>query len=144
MNNKFSWKILLLLCSIVFNAQAQNTWVKNFGSAQFDYLDKLAADHDGNIYVAGRIRANVQIDDTLITKIGSGSYNYILVKLNEQGKKVWVVNFYQNAAAIDEVSGVTVDESGNVYVSLTRPGILFKYNINGIKIFEKTFFIHPN
>ncbi|MFN7313447.1 MAG: T9SS type A sorting domain-containing protein [Bacteroidota bacterium] len=139
MNIKVSWKILFILSIFISKAQAQNTWVKSFGSAQFDYLDKLAADHDGNVYVAGRIRANVQIDDTLITKIGSGSYNYILVKLNEQGKKVWVVNFYQNAAAIDEVSGVTVDESGNVYVSLTRPGILFKYNINGIKIFEKTF-----
>ncbi|MCU0421259.1 MAG: T9SS type A sorting domain-containing protein [Bacteroidia bacterium] len=138
MNHKLIVFILTFF-GFVSVIDAQNTWLRNFGSSQFDLLDKVGADDDGNVYVAGRIRGNTQLGDTLITKIGAASYNYILVKMDERGNYLWVVNFYQNSAAIDEVSGIDIDKQGNVYVAILKPGILFKYSNSGVKLFEKVF-----
>ena len=74
MKKLFHFGLLVLLTSGF--AQAQNTWLKNFGSTKFEYMDAVATDDSGNVYVAGRMAANMVIGDTTLTKVGSYSYSY--------------------------------------------------------------------
>lgn len=133
---KLSHFCLLLLLTSSF-AQAQNTWLKNFGSTKFEYMDAVATDDSGNVYVAGRMAANMVIGDTTLSKAGGNSYSYFLAKYTSGGNFRWAttVNVAPN---IELVSGIAVDHNFNVYMSINDPGTLFKFNQEGNLIYQKT------
>lgn len=134
-------KTLLFIALLIISSyaiQAQNTWLKTFGSAKFDYLDRVAIDDSNNVYAAGRMSANMNIGDTTLTKINSsGSYNYFVVKFTEAGQFVWGLNV-DVPAGIDQVSGLACDRLGFVYMAIEKPGTLFKINPNGTVAIKKT------
>ncbi len=80
-------KKLLVLLFILLSIQSfsQNNWLKNFGSTQLDYGDKLITDQLNNVYIAGRMRTNMTIGDTTLIKMGANPYNYFLAKFTESG-----------------------------------------------------------
>lgn len=128
--------ILLVISNCTI--QAQNTWLRNFGSAKFDYLDRVATDDSNNVYVAGRMAANMTVGDTTLKKINSnGSYNYYVVKYTEAGRFVWALNV-DVPAGIDQVSGLACDKLGYVYLAIEKPGTLYKINPNGTVAIQKT------
>lgn len=130
--------ILFLLVTFSFQLSAQNNWFKNFGSTKFEYLDRVATDDSNNVYVAGRMGANMTIGDTTLVKINfSSSYNYFVVKFTEAGKFVWGLNI-DVPAGIDQVSGLAADKLGYVYMAIEKPGMLYKINPNGTFAIQKT------
>jgi hypothetical protein len=54
MNKQFIYLTLFYFLSQ--NVIAQNTWLKNFGSTQFDNTDKVSTDDLNNVYISGRMR----------------------------------------------------------------------------------------
>ncbi|MES2656510.1 MAG: T9SS type A sorting domain-containing protein [Bacteroidota bacterium] len=136
MKKTISLIVLLLISS--YTIQAQNTWLKTFGSLEFDHLDRVTTDDSNNVYVAGRMRANMTVGDTTLTKINSsGSYNYFVVKYTESGDFVWALNV-DVPAGIDQVSGLACDKLGFVYMAIEKPGTLFKITPNGTVAIKKT------
>ncbi len=132
-------KNILLVALILISTQvfAQNTWLKYFGSTQFEHFDAITADDSGNVYVAGRMAASITIGDTTLNKIGSSSYSYFLAKFSSAGNFVWItgVNVAPN---IEMVSSLAVDKNFNVYMSINDPGTLFKFNQDGTQLYKKT------
>jgi len=132
--------ILFTLLSVFYigTINAQNTWLKTFGGDNVEDIHIIETDDEGNIYVAGRVNADLHIADTVIKKIGSSSssiYNYFLLKFNKQGQYVWAHNF--RATVVDRVSGVAIDKNHNVYMSLYKPSYYYKYDSTGKQLFEK-------
>lgn len=136
MNKHFFYFLLFYFFSqSVF---AQNTWLKNFGSTQFDNTDKVSTDNLNNVYISGRMRTTMTIGDTTLVKIGANPYNYFLAKFTESGQFIWALNV-DVAPSTDPVSGLEVDRNQNIYMTLDKPGTLYKINSNGIILVKKTF-----
>ena len=136
MNKLFFY--LLFFCLFSCYVSAQNTWLKNFGSTQFDNTDKVSTDNLNNVYISGRMRTTMTIGDTTLVKIGANPYNYFLAKFTESGQFIWALNV-DVAPSTDPVSGLEVDRNQNIYMSLDKPGTLYKINSNGIILVKKTF-----
>lgn len=134
-------KLFIYLTFFYFFSQnviAQNSWLKNFGSTQFDNTDKVSTDNLNNVYISGRMRTTMTIGDTTLVKIGSNAYNYFLAKFTENGQFIWALNV-DVAPSTDPVSGLEVDKNQNIYMTLEKPGTLYKINSNGIILVKKTF-----
>ncbi len=129
--------LLFLFVIINFGTTAQNNWLKNFGSTQIDYADKVITDSLNNVFISGRMRTNMTIGDTTLLKIGANPYNYFLAKFTESGQFVWALNV-DVAPSTDPVGGLEVDRNQNIYMTLERPGTLYKISTNGIVLIKKT------
>ena len=133
-------KKLLVLLFILLSIQSfsQNNWLKNFGSTQLDYGDKVITDQLNNVYIAGRMRTNMTIGDTTLIKMGANPYNYFLAKFTESGQFIWALHV-DVAPNTDPVGGLACDVLNNVYMALERPGTLYKISTTGIILIKKTF-----
>lgn len=124
--------LLLITFSPSITAQVQQQWVKTYngpGINKTDNANATCTDASGNVYITGGIS-------------GLGEeIHYATIKYNNQGAVQWIAEysdpvFYQSAA-----SAITVDASGNVYVtgsSGTGLGQLnnfltIKYNSSGVQ-----------
>lgn len=88
-------------------AQVTQSWVSRYDGPVSDVDVATAVSHDesGNVYVAGG-------------SIGSGSYfDYALVKYNSGGTQQWAARYNGPGNDEDIVSAMTVDFSGNIYVT---------------------------
>jgi hypothetical protein len=86
------------------------------GTADDDYARAVAADADGNAYVAG---------DTLGSIDGNpnaGSRDAFVMKIDAGGNVVWAVQI--GSADIDTAKGVALDAAGNAYVAGNTLGSL--------------------
>lgn len=79
-------------------------WSKQFGSSFTDVAHAISHDHNNNIYIVGR--SNGAFDKNT----NKGDYDIILIKLNQDGRKVWTKQLgtkgmdFANAIAIEKIS----------------------------------------
>ncbi|HXH17795.1 MAG TPA: SBBP repeat-containing protein [Chitinophagales bacterium] len=124
-----------LLCALAFlfiqqhvHSQITRQWAATYNGAG-DYNDRytcVAADTSGNIYIGGST-VNPDVDR-----------DYLVVKLNSAGVIQWNRQFKGTGEGPDEVTDITVDGSGNVYVTGFAKGnntgtdyLTIKLNSNG-------------
>ena len=140
--------------NIVWLKKANGTTITTpFGSLNAAGANKIAIDNNGYIYVAGGFTGNGTFDSTTITAFGNT--DAFLAKYDNNGTLIWVKNFGGNGT--DNVSGLSVDNVGNCYVSgetlagnayfpggvtLTAPnsyfrGFVAKFNTNGLCTWAK-------
>ena len=88
-------------------------WAKRAGSTDDDSAEAIVLDAEGNIYVTGSFRGSVAFGSTTLTSAG---YSDVFVaKLSGAGTWLWAV---QAGGADNDIGrGVSVDASGNVYVT---------------------------
>ncbi|MDZ7292061.1 MAG: SBBP repeat-containing protein [candidate division KSB1 bacterium] len=115
--------------TIKYNSSGIEQWVVRYNglaNANDDAVD-LALDDSGNVYVTG-------------TSVGSGTdEDYATIKYNFSGVQQWIARYNgPNDKNYDEVAGLAVDRSGNVYVTGTSEGLgtiedytTIKYNTAG-------------
>jgi uncharacterized delta-60 repeat protein len=119
--------ILSLLCILNIDAVSQ-VWVNSYnGPANGD--DKSTAmktDAAGNIYITG-----------YSTGLGT-SKDITTIKYNSQGVLQWTARYNGPANSIDEAYAITIDASGNIYVTGYSVGsnsdkdiVTIKYNSSG-------------
>lgn len=95
-----------LLFSVAY-AQVNIQWQTRYSSAgaNVDRAEDMVMDASGNVYVTG------------IAKGASGNFDYVTIKYNASGSQVWLAEYNGPGNSLDEAHAVTVDASGNVYVT---------------------------
>src|SRR3989339_645097 len=90
-----------------YDSSGSEVWTKTYnGSANAsDYGNGIAVDDIGNVYVTG------------CETVTGQSYNIWTRKYDSDGSEVWTKTYNGNANGTDVGSGITVDSSGNIYVT---------------------------
>src|SRR3989339_792655 len=91
-----------------YDSSGSEVWTKTYnGSANAsDYGNGIAVDDIGNVYVTG-----------CETVAGQNFSNTWTRKYDSNGTEVWTRTYNGNANGTDVGSGITVDSSGNIYVT---------------------------
>ncbi|MGZ8509343.1 MAG: SBBP repeat-containing protein, partial [Chitinophagaceae bacterium] len=131
-------QLLPLVISILFSssfcrAQVAQQWVARFDGPFHivDQLNSMAVDKAGNVYVTGWSYYDSRSD-------------YTTIKYNEAGEQLWVARYNGPVSGFDDAFAMTVDASGNVYVTGASHGTAgrgdhlydiatVKYNTEGVQ-----------
>ena len=108
-----------------FQADGTFEWVKNFGSSLYGYGTHVAADADGNAYVAGTLQGTGLFDGTNLTSLTSA--NLYVAKFDAAGNLRWIKQANGVAPAVSLAWRIVVDGAGNSYVAgvFTGPSVSF-------------------
>lgn len=112
------------------SGSVQVAWIRHYGSGLVfsdDIATDITVDDSGNVYITGYSLKPPNEND------------YITVKYNSAGKEKWTVRY--DAGGYDKALAITIDRSGNVYVTGesydTFTGYDYatvKYNSSGIEL----------
>ena len=109
--------LVLLLSATLHYSQVTEDWVRtfegNFGAVPFD----MVIDNLGNVYITG----------TTGGEINTGE-DYTTIKYSSSGDLQWEAKYNGTANANDEGYAITVDQSGNVYVTGESFGTINGYD----------------
>lgn len=89
-------------------------WARSGGSNQIDLGRRLAVDNLGNIFVTGAFFEDMTISTA--TLINQGYYDVFLAKYDSSGNFLWATS--AGSWGDDYCSGLALDSSSNVYISL--------------------------
>ncbi|MDH4222737.1 MAG: SBBP repeat-containing protein [candidate division Zixibacteria bacterium] len=124
--------------TIKYYSNGDTAWVRRYKNGESDLAraNVLAVDSSGNVYVSGY-------------SYGSGtSFDYATIKYNSNGDTVWVRRYNGPGNAFDNPFAITLDGSGNVYVtgysddgtgSYQTDWATIKYNSKGDSIWIRTY-----
>ena len=99
-----------------FDSNGTFQWAKTWGGSGADEATGLAVDGAGHVYVAGRFYNTVDFDpgSGVDNHTSNGQYDVSLSQFASDGTFQWAKTW---GGSGDDISGVTVDESGNVYAA---------------------------
>ena len=108
-----------------YNKDGDQVWLQQFGSSSHDYSRGIAADAQGNIYLAG---------DTVGNLAGTnvGSDDVWLAKYDKNGNQVWLQQF--GSSSSDFSQGITTDAEGDIYLTGYTTGNLEGTNAGRIDV----------
>lgn len=115
--------------TIKYNSSGVQQWAIRFDgtAAGFDEGYDIAVDGSGNVYVTGGTTGT------------TGGANCITIKYNSSGVQQWATSYNNNASNTEACYALTIDGSGNVYVTgtsyasaaLDHDIVTIKYNNSG-------------
>jgi uncharacterized delta-60 repeat protein len=124
--------------TIKYNPNGIQQWIQRYNGAGAgqDVAYSITADDSGNVYITG-------VSDTAST---GGSGNCVTIKYNTNGVQQWI-KMYSGAGNLRDLGNdITLDNSGNIYVTgyttLSANDINYltiKYNSNGAMQWVKTY-----
>jgi hypothetical protein len=103
----------------IFIAKLNNTgnviWAKSAGGTGTEKGNSITIDNSGYIYFTGVYSSNFTLGSTTLTN--AGGYDLFVAKYDPNGNDVWVKS--TGGTAWDEAYNISIDTSGNVYISGT-------------------------
>lgn len=120
------------IATVKYNSSGTQQWVRRYDSTNNDFGVDLAVDNAGNSYVSGRFVAG-----------GTASNDFVTIKYDTTGAQLWSETY--DSGLLDIPAAVTVDGSGNVYVTGNSgpPGgsdiTTVKYNSGGVQQWTASF-----
>jgi uncharacterized delta-60 repeat protein len=87
-----------------YNTSGTIQWQRILGGASNDICYSVTVDSSGNVYVGGRTISQ-----------GAGAYDILIAKYDASGTIQW--QRVLGGAGNDQVNGIAVDSSGNVYIT---------------------------
>lgn len=116
---------------VKYDSSGNLLWARSWGGSKEDVGFSDAVDSSGNIYVAG-----------WTTSFGAGGYDALLLKFSSSGSVIWARTW--GSPGFDQAWGLTLDPSGNVYVtglynqtSTTGKLFLLKYDPSGKLLWQR-------
>ncbi|MCR6624504.1 MAG: SBBP repeat-containing protein [archaeon YNP-LCB-024-027] len=108
--------ILMILCIPLISVASATTltqapeisWLRQFGTAEFDEAIGMTLDHVGNIYVCGGTKG------TFPGQVYAGDQDVFIAKFDKNGNQVWIKQF--GTPGLDKPIGITLDQLGNIYI----------------------------
>lgn len=104
--------------TIKYDTEGNELWVARWNSPSFEGSSarNLAVDNLGNVYVLGHSRVADTVED------------YVTLKYDPNGNKLWEARYDGPANSSDHARAITVDSSGNVYVTgRSKSGTFYDY-----------------
>ena len=136
--NKVIIMIFLYLISIPvkINSQVTQEWVATYSGtgSGYNFPKKSAIDKFGNFIIAGN-------------SSNTGGYDYVVLKYSPSGVLIWSRRYNGIVNGYDYLSGMVLDDSGNIYVTgSSDEGMLYggvnwltiKYNSDGIMQWKRS------
>jgi hypothetical protein len=138
---------------VKFSSSGSRIWGTYYGGNNYDGGDALAIDASGNIYLGGYTTSTTSIASSGAWDgvFGGGTTDAFLVKFSSSGSRVW--GTYYGGSANDFITGLGVDELGNVFilgdtestndivsngawdgVCIAKDAFLVKFNSSGVRI----------
>jgi len=127
---------------VKYNSSGTKIWTKQLGTSKDEDGYQVTTDSTGHIYMTG------YTDGDLDGNTSSGGRDIFLIKFNSSGTKIWTKQL--GTSKDEEAFDVTIDSSGNIYISgYTEGGLdgntnsgksdifLVKYNSSGTKQWTK-------
>jgi len=117
-------------CTIKYNSSGDTLWVRRYDGPgnNYDYAYSIVVDGSGNVYVTGGSSGN------------GTSLDYCTIKYNSSGVQQWVARYNGPGNGSDAARSITLDGSGNVYVTGGSYGsgtgydyCTIKYNSSGVQ-----------
>lgn len=90
-----------------YNSQGDVQWTKQYGTSGGDYPSRITVDENSNCYAIGKTTGDWATES-------EGSYDAFLLKLDSEGKQIWVSQF--GSSGSDEGRDVTFNSEGDVFV----------------------------
>jgi hypothetical protein len=90
-----------------------HTWSRALSGAAGEYVNDVAVDKDGNIFITGAFTGTVDFGGGALTSAGDS--DIFLVKLDPTGNHVWSRRY--GGPDQQSSSGVAVDAAGNAYIT---------------------------
>jgi uncharacterized delta-60 repeat protein len=114
--------------TLKYSTNGDSLWCARYNGPgnRFDGARAIALDSSGNVYVTGQ-------------SYGSGTNSdYTTIKYSTNGDSLWCARYNGPGNSVDSANAITVDNSGNVYVTGYSIGLgtnsdyaTIKYNANG-------------
>jgi hypothetical protein len=123
-----------------YDSSGEYRWTVQFGTDGEDEGNAIAVDSSGNVYVVGAVEG--VLEGVLEGTTAGGGY---VRSYDSDGVFRWTHQFRSSSSSRDSASGVTTDESGNVFVTgYTYDGdyssaSLRSYDSNGTLRWERQF-----
>lgn len=112
--SRFVFVAPLVMASAAFSAvEPQFDWLAFGGGAKNDKTRAIAADAQGNVFMAGETQGEGSFGTH--KRADLGSTDFFLTKVDAQGQTLWVRSL--GGSQVDRGYGVAVDAAGNAYVT---------------------------
>lgn len=124
--------------TIKYNSSGIQQWVQRYNGPgnSDDGAISISVDESGNVYVAGSSNST----ETILKS------DFVTIKYNSEGDSVWVQRFKGQGDFDSQAFSMTVDNSGNVYVTGSSGGngtdndyATIKYNSSGVQQWVQIF-----
>jgi hypothetical protein len=129
---------------VKYDGSGNQIWVKQFGTSGEDRANGVVTDSTGNVYITGYTKGSLSGNNNL------GANDAFIAKYNATGTQLWIKQF--GTSSDDYAKGISIDASGNTYVTGYSNGSLFgnknlggndafaaKYDANGNQLWIKQF-----
>jgi hypothetical protein len=106
-----------------FGPTGNRLWATYYGGSSADYINYIACDAIGNVYIAGHTHSNTGIatpGSHQPTFTGTGIPNGMLAKFDSTGVRQWGTYYGANASNIN-TAGIVCDPKNNVHTIMTMP-----------------------
>ena len=132
---KIHTTFLIILIGLSSLAQPSLQWAKTFdGTTGTDQGNVITLDASGNVFVGCSSDG-----------FGTGS-DYLTIKYNSNGDTIWTKRYNGTGNGTDEIKGIKVDVSGNVYITGRSLGngtgydfVTVKYNSIGDTVWTRRY-----
>ncbi len=100
-----------------YNPNGELIWVNHLEGSLLGTAYALDIDPTGNVIVAGQFRETVDFDsgpdETALSS--NGTYDAFIAKYSSEGELVWAISY--GGEGLDDVFGIDIDASGNIYAT---------------------------
>ena len=113
-----------------YDSRGNLRWTRQFGTGSNDEASAIATDANGNVYVSGFTRGDLE-------RRNLGGRDAFVRSYDSRGTLRWTRQFGTDAE--DEATGIATDANGNVYVAGWTTGALAGSNLGSLDAFVRSY-----
>ncbi|UCC40249.1 MAG: SBBP repeat-containing protein, partial [Candidatus Aminicenantes bacterium] len=115
-------------CTIKYSPSGDMLWDERYDSTRngSDYATAIAVDSAGNVYISGKSQESLNKEAT--------THDYLTIKYNSSGRMQWEARDDGSGFGDDEPTDISIDLSGNIYVTGITSGGTEKTDYYTVKL----------